>query len=457
MAINKKNFLFLFLPICLFSNNISEKLSLAENPNTSIKKLIQLSKSDNPFIIKKLENNQRWNIYLNNQNKYNNIKIDNSLLISNIHQNIKDLSNLFHSLNIKFNQLEKKTEKETNLLKYQLNQKKEKDIETIKYKYNKLIHDSNIYLKSLNTEIDEKKQYIKDLNSKLDNNFIHKKSNLKELEKLKKISNNKFLINKINEINDSFIKLNLLKKNIYKLNNINKSTYRKTNPIIIDITNKIEKKSLDLEYNLNQTLNKSNQLSIKKNKIINKIFINEYLYNLYNEYQINYLKFLEEDYKLNEEILKIEFKIKKLKFLKEQELIKKNLNIENMNLNIDIENINYISNADKLDNKTLISKFKKLKKDLILLNNIKEILIYTDKNNLDYSNITNLNELKLIGIAKNKTTPIDILIKLSKNKFWTVREQVALNKNTPKNTLIKLSKDKNNFVKIKALHSLNNK
>lgn len=57
-------------------------------------------------------------------------------------------------------------------------------------------------------------------------------------------------------------------------------------------------------------------------------------------------------------------------------------------------------------------------------------------------------------LAKNPTTPIKVLITLSKDSEWEIRNQVALNPNTPPDILTTLSKDKHDYVKEVAFKRL---
>jgi len=57
-------------------------------------------------------------------------------------------------------------------------------------------------------------------------------------------------------------------------------------------------------------------------------------------------------------------------------------------------------------------------------------------------------------IAMNFNTPIDMLIKLSTDEDWGVRECVSMNPNTPVDILKKLSKDEDVYVRNNAAKTL---
>ena len=48
--------------------------------------------------------------------------------------------------------------------------------------------------------------------------------------------------------------------------------------------------------------------------------------------------------------------------------------------------------------------------------------------------------------AKNLNTPADVLVALSKDENWWVREGVTRNPNTPANALVALSKNQPSFM-----------
>ena len=58
-------------------------------------------------------------------------------------------------------------------------------------------------------------------------------------------------------------------------------------------------------------------------------------------------------------------------------------------------------------------------------------------------------------VARNPNTPVNVLEKLSEDKDWYVRTNVARNPNTPVNILEKLSEDKDNYVRAEVARNLN--
>lgn len=440
------------------TSNIELDLKQAKSIYTNKEKLVELSNSNNPFILKALASNPKFIEIndnkeleiINNRNVFD-IKLNSIITyIDNIKQELLNIANAFHNKQFDFN----KNYKEWEIIVE----------EDLRLKKAKLENDLKVFEKNINFEL----QSVTD-------KFNNVKSNLEEQESKINTSFNSYVKLEKKKIDTHIEQINLDTKNKEQqlveisllLHSINKSILIiKEQHITEDLKNTLNpelKDFVDLfEKHINKVSYQAKNILKMRQNILQKIEETKLIL-LKDKEQ---LSVYEKVQPLKERFIQAQFdrKIAQLKLEKEQAIYK----AQNDYLNLKSElfakiNSNEVKLQQHIKNYKLLEiKNYKVKDEIIktknLSNNyneIKDLIIEkeTEFRKLADYEYTDVNDL--LHIASNYGTPIDVLEGLAYSKYWSVREAVATNIHTPLHTLLLLKDDSNKFVSLRATKNLN--
>jgi len=448
--------------LCAFdTTNISwsEKEVIASDTDAPAEILLDIKHSTtNPFVINALNNNPKYLKLKENENK---IKLLESRKL--FENNIDEITNHFELINENLKKVlyvyKVNVEKER-LIKAELKEKFKDMKDDFKSEYKKELDIINVNFKANLLRINSE---IKRLNDELER---RKTMFAEQLVNYVKIENKKMLF-KTEEINKQ---TNMMKKEISEIVAYLKNIERTIFSVIRDISFNELKDTINPELLVIQNLYKTQIEKIKINidKVFTKktkmLFLLE-IKTIDKAEKTRKLKILKTNKKLSIEKINKESQLKKeiidtettkkleeleAKYQKESNILEVTIN----ELNLKINEVLYVFEKINEEDKVLAHQLNQFKKLVETIKIAKNLVIQKDYQIDKERRIFTTSTERRVKIAKDFNTPIQILIKYSKNLDWRVREAVATNPHTPVEILKDLTTDENLFVSVSAKKTL---
>jgi len=437
----------------------SEKEVIASDTDAPAEILLDIKHSTrNPFVLNALNNNPKYLKIIENENK---IKLLESRKL--FENNIDEITNHFELINENLKKVlyvyKVNVEKEK-LIKEELKEQFKGMKEDFKVEYKKELDKINVEFKANLLRINSE---IKRLNKELER---RKTMFAEQLVNYIRIENKKMLF-KTEEINKQ---TKLMKKEIGEivsyLKNIEATIFSvirdikfnelkdTINPELLVIQNLYKTQIEKIRININKVFTKKTKmLFLLEIKTIDKAEKTRKLKILKTNKELSIDKINKES-NLKKEIINIETKRKleelDAKYQKETNILEVNIN----ELNLKINEILYVFNKITDEDKVLSHQLNQFKKLVETIKISKNLVIQKDYQIDKERRVFTTSTERRVKIAKDFNTPIQILIKYSKNLDWRVREAVATNPHTPMDILKDLSTDENLFVSVSAKKTL---